>query len=194
LERLVEIVDVEQELAFGAGKAAEVRSVAIAAGLHSNSGGGSFREIPGHHCRRTAEKCKRGLAHAAVTDGQKVGEAASIGLAQDFDGVGTVQGSSPLGVGVPRDAFPQSFSLAHALFDGGPQHGGPFAWNAVNFSAAGGHGLGLVEDVVVDDSKVGDMVAPGRGASHEDNSELDAPLSRSRAGCVIACVSCGDVR
>jgi len=192
LERFVEIVDVEQELALGAGESAEIRSVAIAAGLHANSGGGSFREIPSHHCRRTTEKCKRGLAHAAIADGQKVGEAAAIGLAQDFDGIGTVGRSGPLGVGVPRDAFPQSFSPADALFDAGPQYGGSFAWNAVNFSAVGGHGLGMVEGVVADDSSGGDMVAPGHGASHEDNSALEtleAPAANPKRGFGIAKIS-----
>ena len=94
-------------------------------------------------------------------------------MPQSFDGVGTVGRSGPLGVGVSRDAFPQSFSPAHALFDAGSQHGGSFAWNAVNFSAVGGHGLDMVENVVADDSSVDDMVAPGHGTSHEDNSALD---------------------
>jgi hypothetical protein len=43
----------------------------------------------------------------------------------------------------------------------------------VNFSAVGGHGLDMVENVVADDSSVDDMVAPGHGTSHEDNSALD---------------------
>src|SRR5271156_3916416 len=72
LKGFVEIVDVEQELALGAGKAAEIRSVAITAGLHANSCGGSFREIPGHHGCRTAEERERGLAHAAGAGGEEL--------------------------------------------------------------------------------------------------------------------------
>ena len=79
LKSFVEIVDVEQKLALGAGKAAEICGVAIAAGLHANSGGGSFGEIPCHHCGRTAEEGERGLAHAAVADGQEFGETAAVG-------------------------------------------------------------------------------------------------------------------
>ena len=172
LKRFVEIVDVEKKLAFGASKAAEIRRVTITTGLDADSCRGSFRKIPGHHCRRTSEVRKRRLAHTAVADRQKLGEATAVGLLQHFDGIGPADGRSPLGVGSAGDFFSKSFTRFHARFDTWPNHVRFFGSNTVNSSALGTHRLGLIERKRCEMIRCGavHMVARRVRASHEEIS------------------------
>ena len=107
---LIKIVDVEEQATFRTGEAAKIGGVAIATGLDANARGGSVREIPGHDGRGAAIKGKRRLLHAAVTNGEKLGKAAPIGVAKNADGVGAIGGGSPLRVGGTRDFCAKSFA------------------------------------------------------------------------------------
>ncbi len=49
---LVEVVDIEDEVAFWHGEEAEVAQVRIPADLHLDTGDGSVRQVPCHHPRR----------------------------------------------------------------------------------------------------------------------------------------------
>ena len=178
LKRFVEIVDVEKKLALGAGKAAEIRRVTITAGLYANSRRGSFRKIPGHHCCRTAEERKRRLPHASVADGQKLGEAAMVGVSQHFDGIGAAGGRSPLGVRSAGDFFSKSFTRFHARFDTGPNRVRFLGSNTVNFSTLGTHRLGLIEGNVASDVLWGSGYgSPTVGASHGENPWMRRALA-----------------
>ncbi|MGB8521816.1 MAG: hypothetical protein WCD43_02525, partial [Candidatus Acidiferrales bacterium] len=78
-------------------------------------------------------------------DGQKLGEAAAVGLAQDFDGIGAACGRGPLGVGTAGDSFAQSFSCAHAGLNAWAHESRVFAADAVDIGALGGdHVLGFM--------------------------------------------------
>jgi hypothetical protein len=77
-KRLVEIVDVENELALGRSKAAEIGDVAIAASLHADARGGSAGEIGGHHCRGAAEEREGRGAHPGVANRQQLRQSPAI--------------------------------------------------------------------------------------------------------------------
>src|SRR5580704_13563513 len=77
-QRLIEIVDVENQAPLGGTVTAEIQQVGVAAGLHAKSGLGSAGEVRGHQGRRSAEKRERGLDHSAVADRQQLGQAAMV--------------------------------------------------------------------------------------------------------------------
>src|SRR5277367_6715856 len=55
----VEIIDVDNEVAFRSGKSAKIKDMAIAADLNANRRAGKAIEIVGHQCCRTAIKSER---------------------------------------------------------------------------------------------------------------------------------------
>src|SRR4051794_20481236 len=67
--RLVEVVDVEDELALGRGEAAEVRHVGVAAELRVQAGHRRVGEVRSHDGGRPAEERERRLEHPPVADG-----------------------------------------------------------------------------------------------------------------------------
>ncbi len=71
-ERLVEVIDVEDQVAVGRGKHAEVQQVRVTAGLHPDVGRGGMGEIPCHRRRRAAEVGERRGDHAPVPDRHKI--------------------------------------------------------------------------------------------------------------------------
>ena len=93
-QSLIEIVDVEEDVAFGRIERAEVHQVTVAAGLHRRPGNRLVGKIDRHHGRRAAQKAKRVHHHALVPLRQKRGHTLGVGFGQDGDGVsiaGTVQ-------------------------------------------------------------------------------------------------------
>ena len=54
--RLVEVVHIEEEIAFGRGGETEVLEMRVATGLHDETGDRSGGEVSGHDRRRTAEE------------------------------------------------------------------------------------------------------------------------------------------
>ena len=80
---LVEIVDVEQNIALRRGEAPEIHQVAIAAGLHMDAGDRGLGEIRRHDRRGAAIEGEGRLEHSAITDRQQPGHAALVRSAQD---------------------------------------------------------------------------------------------------------------
>ncbi len=86
-QRLVEIVDVEEDGVFGRIERAEVHQMTVAAGLHRRAGDRLMGEIGRHHGRRAAQKPERVRHHALVALRQKRGHPLGVGLRKDGDGV-----------------------------------------------------------------------------------------------------------
>ena len=70
---LVEVVDVEDEIALGAGELPEVADVRVAARLHADAGRRRGREVHRHDRRATAEERERRLRHPAVPHRDELG-------------------------------------------------------------------------------------------------------------------------
>jgi hypothetical protein len=86
-QRLVEVVDVEDQPPVRRGEHAEVQQVRVAAALHPDAGRGRVREVPRHRRRRAAEIGERRGEHAAVPDRHQVGHARGGLLLEDRDRV-----------------------------------------------------------------------------------------------------------
>ena len=67
-EGLVEVVDVEGEVAVGRGEGAEVGDVGVAAELRNEAGVGMAGEVGGHHGHGAAEEAEGAGGHALVLD------------------------------------------------------------------------------------------------------------------------------
>jgi hypothetical protein len=74
-KRLVEVVEVEDEIPLGRGEAAEVHQVGIARELGGQAARRSRDEVVGHDDRGAAEVAHRRLEHPAVTNGNEVAQA-----------------------------------------------------------------------------------------------------------------------
>ena len=91
-QRLVEIVDVEQDVVFGRIERAEVHQMTVAAGLHRGSGERLMRKIGRHHRRRAAKKPERVRHHALVALRHERGDPLCVGLGKYGDRV-PIQGA-----------------------------------------------------------------------------------------------------
>ena len=81
-QRLVEIGDVENGCAVRCRIDAEIRQMAVAAGLHPDAAGRRGRKIRRHHHSRTAQEGERRLLHAAIADRQQRRDPMPAGLDQ----------------------------------------------------------------------------------------------------------------
>ena len=84
---LVEVVDVEHQLALGAREDAEVREVGVTAELDAQVGRGRRREVVGHDQRRAAVEGERRHEHPPVADGHEFGNTARGLALEKGDGV-----------------------------------------------------------------------------------------------------------
>ena len=78
--RLVEVVDVENEPAFGRAEASEIADVTVAAGLHAKSGSRRAGEIESHQSRCASKERKGRLAHSSVANRKKLRQAPLISV------------------------------------------------------------------------------------------------------------------
>ena len=92
---LVEIVDIEEDVAFRCGEAAEIHEVSVAAGLHVKSGGEGRCEVGRHDRSRAAIEGERRLRHTPEADRDKLRNPAFIGLLQERDRIAPVLGRLP---------------------------------------------------------------------------------------------------
>ncbi len=90
-QRLVEVVDVEDEPAFGRGKAAEIHQVAITARLDANTGRRRMGQIGRHDRRGAAIEGERRSQHAAIAKRHQLLHAGRVGGAKDADRVGSMR-------------------------------------------------------------------------------------------------------
>ena len=100
-ERLVEVVDVEDQVPVGRRVHAEVQQVRVTAGLYPDIGAGRVREIPGHRRRRAAEVGERRGGHAPVADRYQIRHPGLGLLLENGDRVGPFRRRRPLRVAGP---------------------------------------------------------------------------------------------
>ena len=86
-QRLVEVVDVEDERALRGGEGAEVGQVGVAAELDAQPGGRCGRQVRGHRQRGTAIEGERRDQHPAVTHRDELGNPRGSLRQQEPDGV-----------------------------------------------------------------------------------------------------------
>ncbi len=107
-QRLVEIIDVEEDVVFGRIERAEVHQMTVAAGLHRRPGERLMREIGRHHRRRAAQEGERVDHHSLVALGDELGDPLGVGFRQNGDRVpipGAMQFRVSLARG-PRSQLP----------------------------------------------------------------------------------------
>ena len=97
-ERLIEVVDVEDQPPVGRGEHAEIQQVRVTAGLHPDISRGRVREIPCHRRRRAAEVGKRRGGHAPIADRDQIRYPGPGLLLENGDRVGPVLRRCPLRV------------------------------------------------------------------------------------------------
>ncbi len=114
-KRLVEVVDVEDDVALRRGEAPEVREMAIPAGLDSEPGDGRDGEIGGHDAGGPAVEGERRLQHAAVANWDEFRHAALVACAKDFDGIGAPGSTLPTAVLCARNGVAQGFAGGHPV-------------------------------------------------------------------------------
>ena len=84
-QRLVEVVDVEQRIAFRREKGAEVHQMAVAARLELDAGNRLAREIHRHQRRGAAQEREGRLRHALAADRQQRRQTALVRLVENGD-------------------------------------------------------------------------------------------------------------
>ena len=114
-QRLVEVVDVEHELALGRAEHAEVGEVGVAARLDLIPDRGVDGQVRGHDGGRAAVEGERRRDHPAVPDGDEFGDPARGLLLQDVDRVRPVGRGLPGRVAGPRDRGPRRLPARRAF-------------------------------------------------------------------------------
>ena len=117
-QRLVEIIDVEQRIAFRREKGAEIHQMAIAAGLRTYAGAGLAREVDGHERRRAAQKREGRLRHALSADRYEARQPALVGLVENGDGIAIPD--RELGETLARHGVAQLLARAETLVERAP--------------------------------------------------------------------------
>ena len=93
--RLVEVVDIKDQVACGAQEHAEVGDMRVTHRLHLDAGDGARGKVACHDDRRAAEERKGRGAHAAVAYGDEVRHARSRLFLEQCDGRSAVLTETP---------------------------------------------------------------------------------------------------
>ena len=117
-KRLVEVVDVEQDLALGGAEEAEVRQVRVAAELDVDARARGRSQIGGHDERRATVERERRVEHPSVPDRHELGHPALGLLLEQRDRVGPVGRWLPGAVGRSRRRLPRLLAAGDALLHG----------------------------------------------------------------------------
>jgi hypothetical protein len=94
-ERLVEVVDVEDEVPLGGCEHAEVGKVCVATRLHAVPRHRRASKVVGHELRRTAQEREGRHQHPRVAHGHEVRDAGRVRRLETRHGIG------PSGIGLP---------------------------------------------------------------------------------------------
>ena len=121
-QRLVQVVDVEDDVALGRGKGAEVHQVRVAAGLHAQAAARRGGQVGGHQRCRAAIEGEGRRRHAPEADRDQFGQASRVRFAQQFHRVAAALGRLPAGVRRARHRVAQGLALGTAV--AGRQIGG----------------------------------------------------------------------
>ena len=117
-KRLVEIVDVEQDLALGGTEEAEVRQMRVAAELNVDAGARGGSQIRGHdQCCTTVERERR-VEHPSVPDRHELGHPALGLLLEQRDRIGPVGRWFPGSMGRSRCVLARHLAAGNALLRG----------------------------------------------------------------------------
>ena len=116
-ERLVEVVEVEDEPAVRRGEHPEVREVRVAAALHAQAGGRGLCEVARHDRGAAPVERERRDDHPPVADRDEVRHARLVLSLEDADGVGAVGRRVPDGVRLERHLLALGAPLRHAVLD-----------------------------------------------------------------------------
>ena len=84
-QRLVEVVDVEHQVAIRGRVHAEVHQVGVAADLHVDAAGDRAGQVAGHHVGRPAVVGEGRGQHPTPTDGDQLGHPVAVGPLQQLD-------------------------------------------------------------------------------------------------------------
>ena len=116
-ERLVEVVQVEQQRSLGRCERTEVREVRVAAQLDVQSCGRRVLEIRRHDLRGAPIERERRDQHPPMTDGYEVGLSGGVLLLEQCDGIGTVGCRRPSGVHRRRHLLTRGLSSRASFVD-----------------------------------------------------------------------------
>ena len=147
-QRLVEVVEVEDERSLGRGEAADVREVGVAAQLHLEAGARRRGEVVRHDGRRPAVEGERRDEHAPVADRDELRDAGGRLRLEDRDGIAVV-GDLELGVARPR-----------ALGTGGAASCGAFRGREVRHRRSGAASMSLFSSTATMGSPFAAQTAP----------------------------------
>jgi hypothetical protein len=124
---LVEVVEVEDQVALGRGVEAEVAQVGVAADDRLDPGAGQMGEVLGHQRGRAAQEGVRRGQHAPDPHRHQPLQPALVGLLDQVQRVGPVRGRPPAAEGAPLDPLAQGPPGRQSLLAGrqrGPQDAG----------------------------------------------------------------------
>ena len=105
VQRLVKVVDVEDERAFRRREQSEVRQMGITAQLDDQSAGGGRAQVSCHRQGRAAEVGERRSGHSAVANRHQVGHPRSRLAEQQLDRIGPGGCRPPCGLGFEGGAL-----------------------------------------------------------------------------------------
>ena len=113
--RLVEVVDVKDEVPLRAREEPEVVHVRVAAGLHANAGGRGRREIRRHHGRRASKERERRFGHPCMADRPELGNTRRRLPLQDIERIRAACRRAPVAVRRSRQKLPKRPARRAAL-------------------------------------------------------------------------------
>lgn len=111
VHRLVEVVQVDDQVAAGVAVQAEVRRVGVAADLGADPGHRGAGEVVRHEARRAAQEGERCGRHPPHPQRGQLGDAAPARLLDRLHRAGTGDVEVQRGMGGTRDALPQCLAL-----------------------------------------------------------------------------------
>src|SRR5208283_1563929 len=110
-ERLVEVVNVENQHSFGRGEAAKVRQVTIAACLNGDPRHRGICEVPRLNDGCAAEEFERRLSHPLILNRNQTRNSIGVRFLEQFDRVPRLGSRLPLGLRSARALLAKRFSL-----------------------------------------------------------------------------------
>ena len=113
-QRLIKIVDVEQNVVFRRVEGAKIHQMTVAAGLNRCTRDRLMCKIVRHHRRRAAQKRKRILGHPSVALGQELRHSVFIALRENRDSV-PIKRPMQIGVEFTRGTRTKQFPLFESL-------------------------------------------------------------------------------
>jgi hypothetical protein len=127
-QRLVEVVQIEQQPPFGRGEQPEIRQMGIPAQLRVQASHRRVRQIRRHDLGCAPVERERRDHHPAMTDRHQIQLAGAVLLLQETDWVRAVRGRAPLRVARYRRPIPGLQALGPAFVDArmrSPSYGHP---------------------------------------------------------------------